>query len=135
MRSSERAGRGIESPVVSDPWHNVRARRRRRRGTAVLRAEESFDRFWFDNRRLGPCQRFFAGLQAIGLHGDSLASGGAAPGHPRLVIFLDEIDVVRSLPFPTDEFFSAIRECYNRRVEDPGLQRLSFCLLGVASPP
>ena len=28
----------------------------------------------------------------------------------RLVIFVDEIDVVRSLPFSTDEFFAAIRE-------------------------
>src|SRR5262249_3756336 len=50
------------------------------------------------------------------------------------VIFIDEIDVVRSLPFATDEFFAAIRECYNRRVEDPLMERLTFCLLGVASP-
>jgi len=52
----------------------------------------------------------------------------------RLVIFVDEIDVVRSLPFSTDEFFAAIRECYNRRTEDPEFRRLTFCLLGVASP-
>src|SRR5438874_1833255 len=31
---------------------------------------------------------------------------------PRLVIFIDEIDAVRSLPFSTDEFLAAIRECY-----------------------
>src|SRR5437868_6296254 len=37
----------------------------------------------------------------------------------RLVIFIDEIDVVRSLPFSTDEFFAAIRACYNRRARDP----------------
>ena len=46
----------------------------------------------------------------------------------------DEIDVVRSLPFSTDEFFAALRECYNRRSLDPRFQRLTFCLLGVASP-
>src|SRR5439155_8290890 len=54
--------------------------------------------------------------------------------HSRLVIFIDEIDTVRSLPFSTDEFFAAIRECYNRRTEDPQFQRLTFCLLGVATP-
>src|SRR4029434_9330785 len=47
---------------------------------------------------------------------------------------VDEIDTVRSLPFSTDEFFAAIRECYNRRTEDPAFTRLTFCLLGVASP-
>jgi hypothetical protein len=51
-----------------------------------------------------------------------------------LVIFIDEIDVVRGLPFSTDEFFAGIRECYNRRAEDPEYERLTFCLLGVASP-
>ncbi len=53
---------------------------------------------------------------------------------PRLIIFVDELDVVRSLPFSTDEFFAAIRECYNRRTEDPKYRRLTFCLLGVATP-
>ena len=50
------------------------------------------------------------------------------------MIFIDEIDAVRSLPFPTDEFFAAIRQCYNRRTEQPELGRLTFCLLGVATP-
>jgi WD40 repeat protein len=52
----------------------------------------------------------------------------------RLVIFVDEIDTVRSLPFSTDEFFAGIREFYNRRTEDLELERLTFCLLGVATP-
>src|SRR5262249_36247309 len=46
----------------------------------------------------------------------------------------DEIDAVRSLPFSTDELFAAIRDCYNRRTRDPEYERLTFCLLGVASP-
>src|SRR6266852_3009207 len=53
---------------------------------------------------------------------------------PPLVIFIDEIDAVRSLPFSTDEFFAGIRECYNRRTQDPAFNRLTFCLLGVATP-
>src|SRR5207247_9872199 len=52
----------------------------------------------------------------------------------RLVIAIDEIDAVRSLPFSTDEFFAAIRDCYNRRSQDPEFARLTFCLLGVATP-
>src|SRR5947199_10789135 len=51
-----------------------------------------------------------------------------------MLIFIDEIDVVHSLPYSTDEFFAAIRECYNRRTQDPALQRLTFCLLGTATP-
>jgi hypothetical protein len=38
------------------------------------------------------------------------------------------------LPFSTDEFFAALREFYNRRAEDEELERLTFCLLGVAAP-
>ena len=52
----------------------------------------------------------------------------------RLVLFVDEIDAVRSLPFSADEFFAGIRECYNRRTQEPEFARLTFCLLGVATP-
>lgn len=50
------------------------------------------------------------------------------------MIFIDEIDAVRSLPFSADEFFAAIRECHNRRSEEPVFEQLTFCLLGVATP-
>ncbi|MDZ8106706.1 MAG: AAA-like domain-containing protein [Nostoc sp. DedQUE12a] len=51
-----------------------------------------------------------------------------------IVIFIDEIDSVLSLNFPTDDFFALIRACYNKRVDKPEYNRLTFCLLGVASP-
>lgn len=51
-----------------------------------------------------------------------------------VVIFIDEIDSVLSLNFPTDDFFAFIRACYNQRVDNPKYNRLTFCLLGVASP-
>ncbi|MBD2459083.1 AAA-like domain-containing protein [Nostoc sp. FACHB-87] len=51
-----------------------------------------------------------------------------------IVIFIDEIDSVLSLNFPTDDFFALIRACYNKRVDNPPYNRLTFCLLGVASP-
>ncbi len=89
-----------------------------------LNLDDELDVFWLANARLGPLQRWMRALREIVL--------------PRcqgqVVIVVDEIDAVRSLPFSTDEFFAAIRECYNRRTEDPELVRLTFCLLGVATP-
>ncbi|WP_013321852.1 CHASE2 domain-containing protein [Gloeothece verrucosa] len=51
-----------------------------------------------------------------------------------LVIFIDEIDSVLSLQFPTDEFFALIRHCYDKRAKNSQYKRLSFVLLGVATP-
>ena len=50
----------------------------------------------------------------------------------KLVIFIDEIDSLINVPFK-DNFFALIRSCYDRRTEYPELERLCFCLLGVAS--
>jgi len=49
-----------------------------------------------------------------------------------LVIFFDEIDITRRLPF-SNEFLASIRACYNARSEDPDLQRVTFCLIGAAA--
>ena len=54
-------------------------------------------------------------------------------GNARVVIFVDEIDATLSLPF-TDDFFAGIRACYNARATKPEFERLTFALLGVASP-
>jgi len=87
--------------------------------------EEALDDCWFaQEERVGPLERWMRALQRIVL---PRVSG-------RIVLFIDEIDAVRSLPFSTDEFFAAIRECYNRRTEEPEFARLCFCLLGVATP-
>ncbi|HWQ35234.1 MAG TPA: AAA-like domain-containing protein [Blastocatellia bacterium] len=89
-----------------------------------LDLEDELDEFQEAHPKLGPLQRWMLGLRQIVL-----------PRYPGpVVIFVDEIDAVRSLPFSTDEFFAAIREFYNRRTEDAELRRLSFCLLGVAAP-
>lgn len=85
--------------------------------------DQLFD-FWQDHPELGPLQRWLAALRQVVLPNTQ------AP----VVISVDEIDIVRSLPFSTDEFFAGIRECYVRRAEDPELERLTFCLLGVATP-
>jgi hypothetical protein len=52
----------------------------------------------------------------------------------KVVIFIDEIDRVLSLPFRVNGFFAAIRECYNKRADNPIYRRLTFSLLGVATP-
>ncbi len=51
-----------------------------------------------------------------------------------IVVFIDEIDSVLSLDFSTDDFFAFIRACYNHRIQDPNYNRLSFTLIGVATP-
>ena len=51
----------------------------------------------------------------------------------RLVIFVDEIDTTLRLDF-TDDFFTSIRFLYQQRAADPAFNRLSFVLIGVATP-
>jgi hypothetical protein len=51
----------------------------------------------------------------------------------RIVVFVDEIDTTLRLDF-TDDFFAAIRFLYQNRAADPNLARLSFVLIGVATP-
>jgi formylglycine-generating enzyme required for sulfatase activity len=58
-----------------------------------------------------------------------VAEGVAGP----VVIFLDEIDSTLKLAF-TDDLFTALRGIYNDRTLVPAYQRISFCLLGVATP-
>jgi hypothetical protein len=50
-----------------------------------------------------------------------------------IVIFVDEIDTTIALPF-TDDFFAAVRACYNARATKIEYQRMNFVLLGVAGP-
>jgi tetratricopeptide (TPR) repeat protein len=89
-----------------------------------LDLEDELEDFWSDNERLGPLQRWMMAVREVVLK----------ERKGQIVFFVDEIDAVRSLPFSTDEFFAGIREFYNRRTEDPELNRLTFCLLGVATP-
>jgi len=52
----------------------------------------------------------------------------------KIVIFVDEIDRVLSQSFSLDDFFALIRCFYNKRVDNPEYKRLTFALLGVATP-
>lgn len=51
-----------------------------------------------------------------------------------IVIFIDEIDSILSLNFVTDDFLSLIHNFYDKRASQPEYRRLTFALLGVATP-
>ena len=91
---------------------------------ARLDVEDEVEEFWEANRNLTPLRRWFQTLREVVL----------AQVDAPVIIFIDEIDVVQSLPFSTNEFFAGIRECYTRRTQDDALARLTFCLIGVATP-
>ncbi len=79
--------------------------------------------WWQEREQLPPLQRLTEFFRDIVL---TQCAGS-------VVIFVDEIDSTLPLPF-TDDFFAAIRACYNARATDPIYERLTFVLLGVASP-
>ncbi|HEY0323037.1 MAG TPA: AAA-like domain-containing protein [Pyrinomonadaceae bacterium] len=80
-------------------------------------------RWWQANSQLGITQRLTLFFR------DLLLQETDAP----VVIFVDEIDTTLGLSF-TDDFFAAIRYFYNARSHVPQFQRLSFVLIGVATP-
>lgn len=51
----------------------------------------------------------------------------------QVAIFIDEIDSALHLDF-SDDFFAAIRSIYNARAQEPSFERLTFVLLGTATP-
>jgi hypothetical protein len=81
------------------------------------------DELWSENSRLSDVQIF-------GKFIDKLLKLIST----QIVIFIDEIDSVLSLTFPVDDFFALIRAFFNQRVDNPEYQRITFVLLGVATP-
>ncbi len=86
----------------------------------------SFDlhTWWCDRSLLPYVQRFSQFIEEVLLQSIS----------QKLVIFVDEIDSILSLKFNVDDFFAALRHCYNKRADRPDYQRLSFTLIGTATP-
>ncbi len=89
-----------------------------------LALDVDLEDWWEDHKLLSPLKRFRKLIEEVLL----------VEVRENIVIFIDEIDSVLSLNFPTDDFFAFIRACYNQRVDNSEYKRLSFCLLGVASP-
>jgi len=80
--------------------------------------------WWRDREFLSPVQRLSQFLDEVLL---------VEVSQP-IAIFIDEIDSILKLSFPTDDFFAFIRYCYNKRAENPEYNRLTFALLGVTTP-
>jgi AAA-like domain len=57
-----------------------------------------------------------------------------ARSNQSFVIFIDEIDSILKLGSPADDFFAYIRSCWNERATKPEYNRLTFAILGVATP-
>ena len=74
-----------------------------------------------------------AGLPSVQRFTDFLHDVVLATIDSQIVIFIDEIDSTLKLSF-TDDFFAAIRFVYNQRANHSEYERLTFALLGVASP-
>lgn len=95
---------------------------------------DRLEQFWLDHQRLGPVQRLFTALREQILPRLPVARSDEDGALPKLVIFIDEIEIIRSLSFSCDEFFAAIRESYNARISDPAWRNVTFAVLGVALP-
>ena len=81
-------------------------------------------RAWFKEREyLPPVQLFTEFIEQVLLVKKS----------SQIVIFIDEVDSLLNVSFKND-FFAAIRAYFNRRVENVEYKRLTFALLGVATP-
>ena len=80
--------------------------------------------WWRDQDHLSPVQRLSEFIEKVLLVEITQS----------IVIFVDEIDSVLSLNFSIDDFFALIRDCYNQRADKPKYKRLTFTLLGVATP-
>ncbi|MDZ8026784.1 MAG: AAA-like domain-containing protein [Nostoc sp. DedQUE01] len=84
----------------------------------------NLNEWWLENSLLSYVQRFGMFIEEVLLESRQ----------QNIVIFIDEIDSILSLPFNLDDFFAFIRECYNQRADKPAYRRLTFALLGVCTP-
>jgi WD40 repeat protein len=80
--------------------------------------------WWLERDFLSPSQRLAELIETI------LLPETTVP----ITIFIDEIDSTLSLDFSTDDFFALIRSCYDKRATNPDYKRLTFALIGVATP-
>lgn len=108
---------GVE--ITSDQWYqglllNI---------ADQLLLEVDVSQWWQAHEETGLAQRFSLFLREVVLERI----------RERVVVFVDEIDSTLRLTF-TDDFFAAIRYLYNARASFPALTRLSFVLIGVATP-
>ena len=94
---------------------------------------KNFKAWWNEKLDISPVQRFgqfLEDLLLVEVNSDNKNSP------QKLFIFIDEVDSIRALKFPVDDFFALIRSCYNQRMinQESRYHNLTFTFLGVATP-
>ncbi|MEO1399737.1 MAG: AAA family ATPase [Cyanobacteria bacterium J06635_1] len=89
-----------------------------------LRKQLDIRAWWRDHRLLSPLQRLGEFVNQVILPHIT----------EDIIVFIDEVDSVISLEFEADDFFIWLRTCFNQRADHPDYRRLTFVLLGVATP-
>ncbi|WP_017714742.1 AAA-like domain-containing protein, partial [Kamptonema formosum] len=108
--------------LTSEQWYAGMARSLA--SSLDLAGKVNLRAWWKEREILPPVQRLDEFIGTVVL----------AEVQSNISIFIDEIDSVLALRFPTDDFFAWIRACYNKRADSPEYSRLGFCLLGVCTP-
>ncbi|MGD1856370.1 MAG: AAA-like domain-containing protein [Leptolyngbyaceae cyanobacterium] len=109
----------VEHGMTSEAWYLGIIRRLSR----SLGIKLKVILWWREREGISPIQRFSEFIE------DVLLTEIQQP----VVIFIDEIDSLFQFDF-SDDFFSLIRYFYQERAEHPDYRRLTFTLIGVATP-
>ncbi len=112
-------GAPLGTAIPSDTWYVGLLRE----VTKELGISFDADLWWKSHCSATPNQRL------IEFFHDEVAAKSTLP----VVVFIDEIDMTLPLPF-SDDFFVAIRAIANDRARLPDFKKITFCLVGVASP-
>ncbi|MEL6940976.1 MAG: AAA-like domain-containing protein, partial [Cyanobacteria bacterium J06598_1] len=102
--------------IVKDLWRSLKLTRQ---------ADFAFNAWWKDEEDISLLQRLSQFIKDVLL---------SQFPDDEIVIFIDEIDSILSLPFSVDDFFALVRFCYNQRAIDPEYKRIHFAIFGVATP-
>ncbi|MBD2297979.1 AAA-like domain-containing protein [Nostoc sp. FACHB-190] len=90
----------------------------------IANPSEFIRTWWKENSELSPIQRLDIFIEKILLE----------KFKTKIVVFIDEIDSILSLDFKVDDFFAWMRSCYEKRNLNSEFNRITFVLLGVATP-
>ncbi|MCP4420582.1 MAG: hypothetical protein GY805_28585 [Chloroflexi bacterium] len=88
-----------------------------------LSLDTDAESWWESQAALSPVKRFTNFFRDVAL----------AENEGQIAVFIDEVDSALNLDF-SDDFFAAIRAIYNQTLTTEDAGRLSFVLLGVATP-
>lgn len=90
----------------------------------IANPSEFIRTWWKENSELSPIQRLDIFIEKILLE----------KVKNKIVVFIDEIDSILSLNFNGDDFFAWMRSCYEKRNINRNFNRITFVILGVATP-